>query len=167
MLYHIRPPLWSSGQSSCLQIQRTEFYSRRYQIFWEVVGLERGPLSLVSTNEELLERKSSGSGLESQEYGRRDLSRSPRGTFYPQKLVLASPTSGGRSVRVVHSRTQATEFVVCCTIFCEVMTCILNWSLPTFLGNILPPSSRQRNIPSTPSPYGCIPINFPIFGISL
>jgi hypothetical protein len=29
------------------------------------VGLERGPLSLMSTNEELLGRKSSGSGLES------------------------------------------------------------------------------------------------------
>jgi hypothetical protein len=29
------------------------------------VGLERGPLSLVNTIEELLERKSSGSGLES------------------------------------------------------------------------------------------------------
>jgi hypothetical protein len=29
------------------------------------MGLERGPLSLVSTIEELLERKSSGSGLES------------------------------------------------------------------------------------------------------
>jgi hypothetical protein len=36
----------------------------RYQIFGEVVGLERDPLSLVSTTEELLERKSSGSGLE-------------------------------------------------------------------------------------------------------
>jgi hypothetical protein len=39
-----------------------EFDSRRYQIFSKVVGLERGPLSLVSTTEELLERKSSGSG---------------------------------------------------------------------------------------------------------
>jgi hypothetical protein len=38
---------------------------RSYRIFWEVVGLERGPLSLVSTIEELLERKSSSSGLES------------------------------------------------------------------------------------------------------
>jgi hypothetical protein len=28
------------------------------------VGLERGPLSLVRINEELLERKSSGPGLE-------------------------------------------------------------------------------------------------------
>jgi hypothetical protein len=35
------------------------------------VGLERGPLSLVSAAEELLERKSSGSGLESREYGHR------------------------------------------------------------------------------------------------
>jgi hypothetical protein len=30
----------------------------------EVLDLEWGPLSLVSTNKELLERKSSGSGLE-------------------------------------------------------------------------------------------------------
>jgi hypothetical protein len=50
-------PLWSSGQSSWLQILRSGFDSQRYQIFWEVVGLERGPLSLVSTIEELLERK--------------------------------------------------------------------------------------------------------------
>jgi hypothetical protein len=40
------------------------FDSRPYQIFWIVVSLERGPLSFVSINEELLERKSSGSGLE-------------------------------------------------------------------------------------------------------
>jgi hypothetical protein len=65
------PPLWSSGQSSWLQIQRPGFESRRYQIFWEVVGLEWSPLSLMSTIEELLERNSSGSGLESREYGQR------------------------------------------------------------------------------------------------
>jgi hypothetical protein len=63
--------LWSSGQSSYLQIQSSGFDSQRYQIFWEVVGLERGPLSLVSTIEELFERKSSGSGLENQNYFRR------------------------------------------------------------------------------------------------
>jgi hypothetical protein len=39
------------------------------------VGLEQGPLSLMSTIEELLGRKSSGSGLESREYGRRNPSR--------------------------------------------------------------------------------------------
>jgi hypothetical protein len=35
------PPLRSSGQSYWLQIQRTGFDSRHYQIFWEVVYLER------------------------------------------------------------------------------------------------------------------------------
>jgi hypothetical protein len=49
------------------------------------VVLERGPLSLVSTTVELLERKSSGSGLENREYGRKDASRLPRGTLYPHK----------------------------------------------------------------------------------
>jgi hypothetical protein len=38
--------------------------SQRYQIFWVAVGLEWGPLSLMSINEELLERESSGYGLE-------------------------------------------------------------------------------------------------------
>jgi hypothetical protein len=49
------PPLWSSVQSSWLQIQRARI---RFPI------LERGPLSLVRRVEELLEWKSSGSGLE-------------------------------------------------------------------------------------------------------
>jgi hypothetical protein len=49
------PPLWSSGQSSWLQIRRPGFDFRQYQK--NVVGLERGPLSLVSTTEELLDRK--------------------------------------------------------------------------------------------------------------
>jgi hypothetical protein len=35
------------------------------------MGLERGPLSLVSTVEELLGRKNSGSGLENGDCGRR------------------------------------------------------------------------------------------------
>jgi hypothetical protein len=59
----------------------------------------------VSTTEELLERKSSGSGLESREYGSRVPSRWPRGTLYLQNLALISPTCGGRS------RTQTTKFV--------------------------------------------------------
>jgi hypothetical protein len=41
----------------------------------KVVGLERGPLSLMSTSEELLGSNSSDSGLERREYGRRDSSR--------------------------------------------------------------------------------------------
>jgi hypothetical protein len=48
---------WSSGQSSWLQIQRSGFDSQRYQIFWEIAGLERGPLGLLSIIEDLLGRK--------------------------------------------------------------------------------------------------------------
>jgi hypothetical protein len=75
------------------------------------VGLEWGPLSLVSTIEELLERKSSGSSLGSREYGRRDPSRWPRGTLYLRKLALILQTSDDRSVGIVYSRTQAMEFI--------------------------------------------------------
>jgi hypothetical protein len=78
-----RPPLWSSGPSSWLQIRRPSFDSWHYQIFRkkkkkkgkQVVGMEQGPSSLVSTIEELLDKKSSGSCLENQEYGHRDPSR--------------------------------------------------------------------------------------------
>jgi hypothetical protein len=83
---HNWPPLWSSGQRSWLPDPEVRVHSRHYQIFWDVVGLERRPLSLVSTTEELLGRNSSGSGLESREYCHRDSSRWPRGTLYPQKV---------------------------------------------------------------------------------
>jgi hypothetical protein len=106
-------PLWSSGHSSWLQIQRSGLDSRRYQIFWEVVGLEQGPLSLVSITEELLEWKRSGSSLENREYGHGDPLHWPRDTLYPQKLALTSPTSGGRSVSIVRLQAKATEFVLC------------------------------------------------------
>jgi hypothetical protein len=43
-------------KSSWLQIRRAGFDSRHYQKK-EEVGLERGPLNLVSTTEELLDRK--------------------------------------------------------------------------------------------------------------
>jgi hypothetical protein len=45
------------------------------------MSLERGPLSLAITLEELLGRKSSGSGLENREYGRGDPLRSIRKTL--------------------------------------------------------------------------------------
>ena len=53
----VRPPLWSSGQSFWLQIQRSRVRSPALPDF---LSLERGPLSLVSlvrSNEELLEWK--------------------------------------------------------------------------------------------------------------
>jgi hypothetical protein len=88
------------------------FDSRHYQIFWEVVGLERGPLSLVSTTEVLLGRNSSGSGLENREYGRGDPLRWSSDTLYPQKLTLISPRRGGRSVGIIRLRTKTAEFVL-------------------------------------------------------
>jgi hypothetical protein len=70
------------------------------------VGLEQGPLSLVSTIEELLERKSSCSGLENREGTNRADHTTP---LKLQKLELTLPTSGGRLVSIARSRTQATE----------------------------------------------------------
>jgi hypothetical protein len=68
------------------------------------VGLERGPLSLVSTTEELLGSSSSGSGLENREYGRGDPLR------WQRDNAITSPTSGSHSVGLVRLRTKATEF---------------------------------------------------------
>jgi hypothetical protein len=100
------PPLRPSGQRSWPQIRRPGFDSRQHQK--KVVGLERGPLSLVSTTVELLDRKVAAPVY--REYGRRDPSRWPCGTFYPQKLAITSPTSGSHSVGIVRSRTQTMEF---------------------------------------------------------
>jgi hypothetical protein len=103
------PPLWSSGQSSWLQIQRSGFDSLCYQIFLDVVSPEQGPFSLVNTIEEILERKGSGLGLKSREYGRRYVTLT---IWHPlsANLALTSLTSGGGSVGIVRSRTQAKKF---------------------------------------------------------
>jgi hypothetical protein len=70
-------------------MQKSGYDSRPYQIFLEVVGLERGEFSLVSTVEELLERKSSCSGL------------------------VLRQAAVARSLYVVRLRTKAMEFVGC------------------------------------------------------
>jgi hypothetical protein len=75
------------------------------------VGLEQGPLRLVSTTEELLSRRSSGSGLENRDYGRRDPSLYVT-PLYPKKLAITSPTSGCRSVGIVRGlRPQSLLFL--------------------------------------------------------
>jgi hypothetical protein len=66
----------------------------------------------MTTIEELLERKSSGSGLENQDYGRKETAALTTPHFFPQKLALTSLTSGGRTVGIVRSRILATEFVL-------------------------------------------------------
>jgi hypothetical protein len=65
----------------------------------------------VSTTEELHERKSRGSDLESREYGRGGSAVLTTRHVYPQKLALISPTSGGHSVGIVLSQTEATEIL--------------------------------------------------------
>jgi hypothetical protein len=76
------------------------------------MGLERGPLSLVSTTEELLDRKVAApvKKTENTAVGIRDADH-----VYPQKLAITSPTSGGRSVGMVRSRTQTMEFFFFCS----------------------------------------------------
>jgi hypothetical protein len=86
------------------------FDSRLYKIFWEAVGLERGPLSLVRIIEELFERKAAPV-LKTEINGRRVSLRTPRDTLYPLKLAQTSPTSGGSLVGILRFRTKTTEFV--------------------------------------------------------
>jgi hypothetical protein len=86
-----------------LAVRVPGFDSRRYQIFWEVVGLERGPLSLVSSIGEQLGRNSSSSGLENREYGREHPLRWPCDTLYQLKLALTSPYAAvARSVQFAY-----------------------------------------------------------------
>jgi hypothetical protein len=66
----------------------------------EIVGLERGPLSLVSTIEELLERKSSVSSLESRAVG----------ICYADYVAPSIHKSWHRLRRQADSRTQVTKF---------------------------------------------------------
>jgi hypothetical protein len=67
---------------------RSGFDSRRYQIFREVVDLDRSTKPAV--------------GIRHADHVAPSIRK---------KLALTSPTSGSRSVDIVHSRTQAMEFV--------------------------------------------------------
>jgi hypothetical protein len=117
-----RRPLWSSGQSSWLQIQMSGFDSQRYHIFWGVVDLERGPLSLLRIVEGLFQGNG-GSGLETDIIGCEDSLRWPRDALYPLKLALISPKSGGRSVGTV--RLWTTRHGVCCLCLYYIRHCPL------------------------------------------
>jgi hypothetical protein len=103
-------PLWSCGQSSWLQNQRSGFDARHYQIFWEVVGQERGPQPR-EYNWRATWKKYQRLRSRNREYGRGDPLRLPLETLYPQKLALISPKSGGRLVGIDRSQTKSTQFV--------------------------------------------------------
>jgi hypothetical protein len=70
------------------------------------VGLEQGPFGLVSTTEKLLERKSSGSGLENRDYGCRG---SVALTTRHLSAKVGNNFADNRSVGIVRSRTKAKE----------------------------------------------------------
>jgi hypothetical protein len=88
--------------SEFLAIDPEAGFDSRHHQKKKLVGLELGPLSLVSTTDEILDRKISGYCLENLEYGRRDPSRWPRGILYPQKLAsLRRQATVARSVLFV------------------------------------------------------------------
>jgi hypothetical protein len=76
----------------------------------KVVGPERGPLSLVSTTEELLDRKVVAPVYKTENTAVGIRHADHVATSISKKLVMTSPTSGGRSVCIVRSRTQTMEF---------------------------------------------------------
>jgi hypothetical protein len=129
--------VWSSVRVPVYRSRDPGFGSRCYQILWEVVGLELGPLSPLRITEELLEWKSNGSGLGNQINGRSDPLRWPRDTLYQQKLAVASPTSGGRSVGIVRLRTK-NHGVICNWWSVFFLLCVptfgyFKWILPEIL----------------------------------
>jgi hypothetical protein len=82
-------------------------------IFLDVVDLEGIHSASWVQLRSYLKEKSSGSGLKKRDQGRRgSVALTTRQPSMHQKLALTSPTNGGRSVSIVRSLSQATEFVL-------------------------------------------------------
>jgi hypothetical protein len=75
----------------------------------KVVGLEWGPLSLVSTTEELLDRKVAAPVQNPRIRPQGSVTLTMWHPLSAKKLAITSPTSSGRSVGIVLSRTQTME----------------------------------------------------------
>jgi hypothetical protein len=74
------------------------------------VGLERGPLSLVSTTEELLDRKEAAPVYKTENTAVGIRHADHVAPSNRKKLEIPSPTIDDRSVGIVRSRTQTMEF---------------------------------------------------------
>jgi hypothetical protein len=98
-------------KSFWVQTQRSRVRFPRFQIFWEAAGLQRGPLSLVRTTEELLEEKVSAAVYKTEINDRGNPLRWPRDTLYPQKLALL------RQQAVVARGPKPWSLVLVCTKF--------------------------------------------------
>jgi len=101
------PPLWSSGQSFWLQIQRSQVRSPALP-FLSSSGSGTGSTQPREVNwGATWIKKGAAPGLETAVGTRCADHVTP---LYPQKLALTTPTGGGRSVGIVRVRTKATEF---------------------------------------------------------
>jgi hypothetical protein len=74
------------------------------------VGLERGPLSLVSTTEELLDRKVAVAVQKTENTAVGIRHADHVAPSIRKKLAITSPASGDHSIGIVRSRTQTMEF---------------------------------------------------------
>ena len=105
------PPLWSSGRSFWLEIQRSRVRSPALPDFLSSSGSGTGSHSASwGQLRSYLNEKSSGSRSRKQRLtavGNRCADHVT--PLYPQKLALTSSTGGGRSVGIVRVRTKATE----------------------------------------------------------
>jgi hypothetical protein len=97
-----------------------------------VVGLERGPLSFVSTTEELLDRKVAAPvyKTENTTVGIRHVDHVA--PSIRKKLAITSPTIGGLSVSIVRSWAQIMEF-------------FFSWSITAFSRDTNSPCSQAAS----------------------
>jgi hypothetical protein len=95
--------------TSWLQIRRPVFDSCHYQKK-KLVGLERGPLSLVSTTEELFGKKVAAPVYKTENTALGIRHGDHVAPSIRKKLAITSTTSGGRSVGIIRSRTKTMEF---------------------------------------------------------
>jgi hypothetical protein len=114
--------LWSSGQSSWLQILRSRVRFPALPDFPRSSGSGTGSTQSRVDNWGATWKESSGSGLKIEINGRGDSLRWPRDALYPLKLALISPTSGGRSVGIGRWRTEAPE---CFFMFLDIIILFL------------------------------------------
>jgi hypothetical protein len=105
--------LWSSSRQ--IRIQHSPQYATQTLTPWSLLnGTDQAPyphrakakFTVLCFCASILVK----SGLENRDYGRTG-STDHATPLYPQKLALTSPTSDGRSVGIVRSRTKATELV--------------------------------------------------------
>jgi hypothetical protein len=106
------------------------------------VGLERGPLSLLTTTDELLGRKSSGSGLENPDYGLGD----------PPSCQRDTPLSAKVGINFADRRRSLCRYISIadsgqgvCFLFLFGVTVAGNW-VPLVLRVSMVPVSRRHDI---------------------